>query len=200
MPKKCLHKNFANKFVHTKKYAEPILVQYTYCVTCKKILKGSVTFVKAQPFPEIKPVPVITKAPVTLVKTPVQPIPVKKVEVKEPDKRVIQKPLKPKVQPIVKTAKRPDAPTQKIINPKPPRGDSDIRKNGRKPVSGRAPDETSLGDILRAKYGLESSRDNQPKESGRKKSYKGLSDPYSDAFENDSGFDEGKDDGLVFIK
>lgn len=194
MFKKCLHKAFANKFIHDKKYGEPILVQYTYCETCKKILKGSVTFVKAQPFPEVKPVPIIKKTQETQVKSPVQPILIKKACIEEPNKKIIEKPLKQKISPTVKTTKRPDAPIKKIINQKPPRGNSDARKNGRKPVSNRAPDGASLGDILRAKYGLESSEKGLQRSLREKKSYKGLSDPYSDEFES------GEEDTLVFVK
>lgn len=191
MLKKCLHKDFANKFIHTKKYDAPILVQYTYCETCKKILRGSVTFVKAQPFPEVKPEPIIKKVQETPVKTVVPPIPVKEIVTKVPEKKVIEK---PKVQRMVKTAKRTDAPTKKIINPKPPRGDSDARKNGRKPASNRVPDGVSFGAILRAKYGIEDSEKPPQKGPREKKSYKGLSDPYSDAFES------GDNDVDVFVK
>ena len=194
MFKKCLHKAFANKFIHDKKYDEPILVQYTYCETCKKILKGSVTFVKAQPFPEVNPVPIIKKTQETRVKSPVQPIPIKKASIKELDKKIIEKPLKPKISPTVKTIKRPDAPIKKRINPKPPRGDSDARKNGRKPASNQAPDGASLSDILRAKYGIENSERGSQREVREKKSYKALSDPYSEKFES------GEDDVFIFVK
>jgi len=52
MKKHCNHKNIAQKFLHSFKYTDPILIEYTYCVVCHTILSGSVKFQNIFSYPK----------------------------------------------------------------------------------------------------------------------------------------------------
>jgi hypothetical protein len=182
MSKKCKHKNIVDKYTRGEKYGESVLVSYTYCADCGEIFKGSAKFVDPIDIPISRP------EPINLVNTPETPrivgveskssvsrkdaskaARVSKAEVKEDKVKKI---------PVNKTKE------QKVINKKPRRGDSGLRKNTRKPSASKAPSGASLGDILRAKYSIKDSKIKQAPPRKIKTKYTPVEDPYSSSFED----------------
>lgn len=195
MSRKCKHKSLAQKFMRTDKYGEPLLVEYTYCSECGEIFKGGVTFVEPVEAPSPKPGPV--KKIVEVEKTPKQ---IDKPKVEKAKPKPTKKTVKKKSTKKKKTSKTKEVSVskkkdKKVINPKPPRGDSELRKHSRKPEAAQAPEGASLGDILRAKYGVKGSgaKKDRNQEVSRKGRYKSIEDPYDDSFEDDGDVD-------VFLK
>lgn len=134
--RKCKHKKEATKFIHTKKYGEPILVEYTYCEDCKCILSGNVSFVKQTEFPIRVEQEIVQK-----VENPK----VKKAKVKKT---------------LVKKIKKPSKKTRPI---KLKKATSDIREASRRPSAPSVPEGTTLSDILRAKYNLTRNKETSKK-------------------------------------
>lgn len=175
----CKHKNQGHKYTRTQKYGEDILIDYTYCLDCKTILSGGVSFI-----PSLEPQEVSRP---TIKKKPAK----NKVENKKPKK------VKTKSESKVSRKNPTKKSTKKTINKKPRKKDSDIRKNSKKPEQERLPDGVSFGDILKAKYDIKQSKTETQKPKNKtvkkEKSKKVMDDPYSDFF-------DGADDIETFLK
>lgn len=223
MSRKCKHLKLAQKFVRSQRYGQDILIDYTCCEDCGEIFKGTVTFIEPVQAPAPVPQPVVNCVEVEKTKEKIDnkvektvPTPTKpprtvratcesstvsreaarkaarKAKVSTQKKSIETKPKPTKESSV---SKRTDKPQKKVINRKPPRGDSDLRKNSRKPSAVEAPEGASLGDILRAKYDIKSSGEKRTTESVQKKKYRMVDDPYDDSQFTDTG-----DDVQVFLK
>ena len=182
MIKKCKHKNIGQKYIHTKKYDEPILVNFTYCTDCGEVFKGSVSFVKPIILPEPQP---------QIINT----LPTKKSQnIQTKSKSSISRGVAIKAARNSKSKSKKKKSKEKVINPHLSRGDAELRKNSRKPSAISAPKGSNLADILRAKYEIkETPKTNQQViKTTNKKKYRTI-DPYK------ADSDEGGDPE-VFLK
>lgn len=195
MSRKCKHKSLAQKFIRAEKYGEPLLVDYTYCTECGEVFKGTVTFVKPIQAPSPKSEPIKKIVEVEKTKKKIDKSKVEKVKPKPTKKTVKKKSTKKKKTSKTKEVSVSNKKDKKVINPKPPRGNSYLRKNSKKPSAIEAPEGATLGDILRAKYGVKSSgvKKDRNKEVSRKGRYKSVEDPYDNSFEDGGDVD-------VFLK
>lgn len=181
MTKKCKHKNIGQKYIHTKKYDEPILVNVTYCTNCGEVFKGSVSFVKPITLPESQP---------QIINT----LPAKKSQnIQTQSRSSVSREAATKAARNSKSKSKKKKSKEKVINPHPPRGDAELRKNSRKPSATPAPKGSNLADIVRAKYKIKENPKPKPSIKSTTKTKYRARDPYEG--EPDEGGDP-----KVFLK